>query len=96
MEVMRNRLGLPITCTSAEAALAYREAEARRQASLGGSATLLDRALALDSELLLRAEQRGYQIFEVPVAWVDDPDSRVNIAQTAWGDLKGLFRVRFS
>ncbi len=49
-----------------------------------------------DSELLLRAEQRGYQIFEVSVAWVDDPDSRVNIAQTAWGDLKGLFRVRFS
>ena len=55
-----------------------------------------DQGWFFDSELLLRAEQRGYQIFEVPVAWVDDPDSRVNIAQTAWGDLKGLFRVRFS
>ncbi len=55
-----------------------------------------DQAWFFDSELLLRAEQKGYEIYEVPVGWVDDPDSRVNIAQTAWGDLKGLFRVRFS
>ncbi len=55
-----------------------------------------DQGWFFDTELLLRAEQKGYQICEVPVAWVDDPDSRVNIAQTAWGDLKGLFRVRFS
>lgn len=55
-----------------------------------------DQGWFFDSELLLRAEQKGYEIFEVPVAWVDDPDSRVNILQTAWGDLKGLFRVRFS
>jgi glycosyltransferase involved in cell wall biosynthesis len=55
-----------------------------------------DQGWFFDSELLLRAEQKGYDIYEVPVAWVDDPDSRVNIIQTAWGDLKGLFRVRFS
>ena len=55
-----------------------------------------DQGWFFDSELLLRAEQKGYEIYEVPVAWVDDPDSRVNIVQTAWGDLKGLFRVRFS
>jgi glycosyltransferase involved in cell wall biosynthesis len=55
-----------------------------------------DQAWFFDSELLLRAEQKGYEVYEVPVAWVDDPDSRVNILQTAWGDLKGLFRVRFS
>ena len=55
-----------------------------------------DQGWFFDSELLLRAEQKGYQIYEVPVGWVDDPDSRVNIVQTAWGDLKGLFRVRFS
>ncbi|HUS70789.1 MAG TPA: dolichyl-phosphate beta-glucosyltransferase [Anaerolineae bacterium] len=55
-----------------------------------------DQGWFFDSELLLRAEQKGYQIFEVPVAWVDDPDSRVNVIETAWGDLKGLLRVRFT
>jgi glycosyltransferase involved in cell wall biosynthesis len=55
-----------------------------------------DQGWFFDSELLLRAEQRGYEIFEVPVAWVDDPDSRVNVVETAWGDLKGLLRVRFT
>jgi glycosyltransferase involved in cell wall biosynthesis len=55
-----------------------------------------DQGWFFDSELLLRAEQKGYRVYEVPVAWVDDPDSRVNILQTAWGDIKGLFRVRFT
>ena len=47
-----------------------------------------------DSELLLKAEARGYRIHEVPVTWVDDPGTRVRIARTAWEDLKGLWRVR--
>ena len=55
-----------------------------------------DQGWFFDSELLLRAEQKGYQIHEVPVKWIDDLDSRVNVLQTAWGDLKGLIRVRFS
>jgi hypothetical protein len=55
-----------------------------------------DQGWFFDSELLLRAEQKGYQIYEVPVNWIDDLDSRVNIVQTAWGDFKGLIRVRFS
>jgi len=49
-----------------------------------------------DSELLLRAEQHGYRIFEVPVEWVEDLDTRVKIASTAWEDIKGLLRVRFT
>ncbi len=49
-----------------------------------------------DSELLLRAEQHGYRIFEVPVEWVEDLDTRVKIASTAWEDVKGLLRVRFT
>lgn len=55
-----------------------------------------DQAWFFDSELLLLAERMGYKIFEVPVNWRDDPDSRVKIANTAWEDIKGLFRVRFS
>ena len=55
-----------------------------------------DQGWFFDSELLLRAEQKGYEVYEVPVNWVDDLDSRVDIVQTAWGDFKGLIRVRFS
>lgn len=55
-----------------------------------------DQGWFFDSELLLRAEQKGYRIFEVPVTWIDDPDSRVDISRTAWGDFKGLVRVRFT
>jgi len=55
-----------------------------------------DQAWFFDSELLLLAERMGYKIAEVPVKWMDDPDSRVKIASTAWEDVKGLFRVRFS
>lgn len=55
-----------------------------------------DQAWFFDSELLLLAERLGYKIYEVPVKWRDDPDSRVNIMNTAWEDIKGLFRVRFS
>jgi len=49
-----------------------------------------------DSELLLRANQLGFRIAEVPVEWVEDLDSRVHIAKTASEDVKGLLRVRFS
>ena len=55
-----------------------------------------DQAWFFDSELLLLAERMGYRIFEVPVQWKDDPDTRVKIVGTAWEDIKGLFRVRFS
>lgn len=55
-----------------------------------------DQAWFFDSELLLLAERMGLRIYEVPVTWADDPDSRVRIASTAWEDLKGLVRVRFS
>jgi len=55
-----------------------------------------DQAWFFDSELLLRAEQHGYKIFEVPVEWIEDLDSRVKIGKTAWEDVKGLVRVRFS
>ncbi|MDI7276991.1 MAG: glycosyltransferase family 2 protein [Anaerolineae bacterium] len=54
-----------------------------------------DQAWFFDSELLLKAEARGYRIHEVPVKWVDDPGTSVRIAKTAWEDIKGLVRVRF-
>ena len=49
----------------------------------------------LDSEILIIGEKRGYRIKDVPVHWADDPDTRVRVVRTAWGDLKGLMRLRF-
>lgn len=49
-----------------------------------------------DTELLLRAEQRGFRIFEVPVEWTEDLDTRVDLIPTIVEDVKGLLRVRFS
>jgi putative flippase GtrA len=39
------------------------------------------------------AERAGCRIHEVPVDWVDDPDSTVHIVRTATDDLKGVWRV---
>jgi putative flippase GtrA len=46
-----------------------------------------------DTELLLLAERHGLRIHEVPVDWVDDPDSRVDVMRTALNDLRGMARV---
>ncbi len=46
-----------------------------------------------DTELLVIAERVGLRIHEVPVDWIDDPDSRVDIVATAISDLKGCARV---
>jgi putative flippase GtrA len=46
-----------------------------------------------DTELLVLAERSGLRIHEVPVDWVDDPDSRVDIVSTAAADLKGIGRL---
>ncbi|WP_457032100.1 glycosyltransferase [Kitasatospora sp. P5_F3] len=52
-----------------------------------------DNAWFFDTELLLLAERTGLRIHEVPVDWVDDPDSRVDIVRTVLDDLKGMTRV---
>lgn len=46
-----------------------------------------------DTELLILAERAGLRIHEIPVDWVDDPDSSVDIVRTARDDLKGMLRV---
>jgi putative flippase GtrA len=55
-----------------------------------------DQAWFFDTELLVLAQRRGLRIHEVPVDWVDDPDSRVHIVSTAWEDLKGVARLMTS
>jgi putative flippase GtrA len=49
-----------------------------------------------DTELLVLAERNGLRIHEVPVDWVDDPASSVDVARTALDDLAGLMRLFIS
>ncbi|MEU0950087.1 bifunctional glycosyltransferase family 2/GtrA family protein [Streptomyces canus] len=52
-----------------------------------------DREWFFDTELLVIAERAGLRIHEVPVDWVDAPDSRVHILSTAFTDLRGMVRL---
>ncbi len=52
-----------------------------------------DRGWFFDTELLVLAEHNGLRIHEVPVDWVDDPDTRVRLVETATTDLRGVWRM---
>jgi putative flippase GtrA len=52
-----------------------------------------DQAWFFDTELLLAAQRSGLRIHEVPVDWVEDTDSRVDVLRTALDDLRGMARV---
>ena len=53
-----------------------------------------DKEWFFDTELLYKAEKNNLSICEVPVTWVDDRDSSVNIISTIINDLIGLVRLR--
>ena len=48
-----------------------------------------------DTELLLLAERLNFKLLEIPVTWIEDSDSRVNIRNAVIEDIKGLMRMRW-
>jgi putative flippase GtrA len=65
----------------------------RREAARELLPLVEDNAWFFDTELLVLAERAGLRIHEVPVDWVDDPDSRVDIVRTAIDDVRGIVRL---
>jgi glycosyltransferase involved in cell wall biosynthesis len=65
----------------------------RRECALELLPLVEDDAWFFDTELLITAERLGMRVSEIPVEWVDDPDSRVHIISTAREDVKGLWRL---
>jgi glycosyltransferase involved in cell wall biosynthesis len=48
-----------------------------------------------DTEFLFYGEKLGYKIVEIPVTWIEDPDTKAKIFKDACDDLCGLYRLRF-
>jgi glycosyltransferase involved in cell wall biosynthesis len=55
-----------------------------------------DDAWFFDTELLMLAQHQRLRIWEIPITWVEDPDSSVDIVRTALADLRGMARLRFA
>lgn len=77
----------------------YSDAQCGFKAITAEAADLLlplvtDEQWFFDTELLTIAERAGLRIHEVPVDWIDDQDSRVDIAKTIRDDLAGIVRLR--
>ncbi len=48
-----------------------------------------------DTEFLFYVERLGYNVVEIPVTWIEDPDTKAKIFKDAYDDLRGLYRLRF-
>ena len=55
-----------------------------------------DRKWFFDTELLVIAEKSGHRIGEVPVDWIEDLDTRVQLLNTIRDDLVALVRLKRS
>jgi putative flippase GtrA len=53
----------------------------------------VDNSWFFDTELLVLAERCGLRVHEVPVDWIDDPDSSVDVVRTAVADVRGMARL---
>lgn len=65
----------------------------RRDVAVSLLPLVQDTGWFFDTELLVIAQRAGLRIHEVPVDWIDDPDSRVDVLATAAADVRGIVRV---
>ncbi len=85
-------LHLALGMTVADAQCGFKAA--RREAILPLLPQVEDDGWFFDTELLHLARRAKLVIREIPVRWVDDPDSKVAIFATAREDVRGIKRLR--
>lgn len=83
------RSALRSTCSDAQCGFKA----LRRDAAVELLPLVEDNEWFFDTEVLVTAQRIGLRIHEVPVDWVDDLDSRVDVARTAWMDVRGVCRM---
>jgi glycosyltransferase involved in cell wall biosynthesis len=83
------RVGFGTDLTDTTCGFKAARAEAIRPLLLKSS----DDGWFFDTELLLLAAYNGLRVHEVPVDWVEDADSRVEIVSTALHNLRALMRT---
>jgi glycosyltransferase involved in cell wall biosynthesis len=52
-----------------------------------------NRSWFFDTELVVQAERAGLRVYELPVEWVEDADSRVDLMATSLENLQGVWRL---
>ena len=65
----------------------------RKSTALALLPQVQDTGWFFDTELIVLAARAGDRVMEIPITWVEDPDSRVRIVSTALADLRGLARL---
>jgi putative flippase GtrA len=83
------RAALRSACTDAQCGFKAM----RRDAAAELLPLVEDNEWFFDTEVLVTAQRIGLRIHEVPVDWVDDLDSRVDVVHTALEDLRGVARL---
>lgn len=54
------------------------------------------RGWAYDSEILFLAKRSGYDVCEIPVTWINSPESKVRPIPAAFSALFSLFQIRWN
>jgi putative flippase GtrA len=83
------RSALRSTCSDAQCGFKAM----RREAAAELLPLVEDQEWFFDTEVLVTAQRLGLRIHEVPVDWVDDTDSRVEVVGAALQDLRGVWRM---
>jgi len=65
----------------------------RRDAALDIYPHQTEKSFFAEAELIFIADQRGWEVKELPIEWTDDRDSRVKPFREAWRSFWGMFRI---
>ncbi|RJR17844.1 MAG: glycosyltransferase [Nitrospiraceae bacterium] len=56
---------------------------------------ITDNEWFFDTEFLFYGERLGHKIIEIPVTWIEDPDTKAKIFKDAYDDILGLYKLKF-